>query len=172
MPREIPAVYEIREDSSCKWCRHGGKVNIELSKYNILDNNEFLLSAKAEEIFIIREIYLGKQIEENYIYSEEYIFSLGLNQEELTFAKAWREKIMAEAMMGIPLSKYSAIFEKLADTCKEKAVVVCHSVEQYVKNLDYIINNRDVVSSDYRIKVFPLLFPNHFSPISFEVYTL
>ncbi len=172
MPEKIPAVYEIRENSYYKWCRHGGKVNIKLSKYNILDNNEFLLSAKAEEIFIIREIYLGKQIEENYIYSEEYIFSLGLNQEELTFAKAWREKIMVEAMMGIPLSKYSAIFEKMANICKEKAVVVCHSVMQYVKNLDYIINNRDVVSSDYHVKGFPLLFPNHFSPISFEVYNL
>lgn len=169
---QIPEKYDTRDRSYHRWCQHGGTVNLKLSKYKILDNNEFLLAAKAEEIRIAREESLAKQISADFMYSQEYISSLGLNKEEFSIAKAWREKIMVEAMNGVALYRYKTIFEKIVEICKEQAVVTCHKQSYYSRPGDYIISNSDVIDSNSYRGTLPLIEFDQYRPTSFEVYNI
>lgn len=172
LPEEIPAEYDTRDHAYHRWCQHGGIVNLNLLLYKILDDDEFLSASKAKERQLYREKSLAKQIAENSICSLEYLNSLGLSEEEMISAKAWREKVMSEALNGIPLHKYKFIFEEMVDICKEKAIVVCHKEAYYSHPGDYIIRNNDIIDPESYNGTLPLRVSDQYRPTSFRVLNI
>lgn len=114
------------------------------------------------------------KIQNEFMYSEEYISSLELSEEEIAIAKAWREKILLEQdfQFGRNLKQVNKFFVNLGKIAKGEAIVVCHKQSYYSKPGDYIINNCDVIDPESYRGTMPIVVYDNYRPVSFEVLQL
>ncbi len=169
-PTEISMDYDYHDENHHKWSKSGGKIELDLKKFLILDGNEFLLNLKKEEIRIHREKFLENKKFESENFSIDYLKSLGLDETDLSIAECWRNKVLQELISNNNcINDYRAIFEKMADIINRKAIVVCHKKAYYDSPpQDYIVGNLEVFF-DIESK---LIEPDSFNEISFEVFKI
>lgn len=114
------------------------------------------------------------EIQKEFLYSEEYIYSLDLSEEEIIIAKAWREKILSEQdfQFGRNLQQVNKFFVNLGKIAKGETIVVCHKQSYYSRPEDYIISNCDVTDPESYRGTMPLVAYDNYRPVSFEVLQL